>query len=576
MTDKLRIVHNDRCCFGYSEQEKNDLDKLYFENFNNVESNSLVTGTILAISDKYVVVNVNGKSDGIIPLSEFKGHGNIKVGDNIEVYVECKENKKCSMLLSLSKVRIFKSWEKIHDSKKNMTIISAYVTDQIKGGVILDINGVQAFLPGSQIDLMPVHDFTEYIGKNIDVIVIKINRDNNSVIVSHKLVIERQKNELSNLILSQLQKGQVLEGIIKNITSFGAFVNLGGIDGLLYITDISWYRIKHPSEVLTVGQKVNVVVMDYNEEERRISLSMKQLLPNPWDSLTDDIAKVGDKVTCEITNITDYGVFAEIQPGIEGLIHIDEISWEKFDGNLKDKFKIGSKIEALIIEIDKAEYRMALSIKRLKQDPWDVCDVENKLIINSKYEVTISEINDYGFTIEFENGIKGHLDKHDISWTKQISKKSDFESLYKIGDKIEVLVLNVKRDTRKISVGIKQLEQNPWMLYKDEFKLGTNHEVTVLSKNNKDYLVKAEHDLEGYLIKKYIPKDVNIEVGNTISLKVIEFSPLKQILTFAHPKVDNIDFSKLRDNIKTGKIIGNNYITKKKVTLDTILKKKIE
>ena len=517
---------------SYSEEERRELRKLYADTLKPVIESAVVKGAVVGINKRDIIINIGVKSDGLISVSEFRDKPDIKIGDQVDVYVEEQENSKGQLVLSRKKAKLMKVWEIIQESAEKGTILEAVVKRRTKGGLIVDLEGVESFLPGSQIDIKPVRDFDMFLDKTIDVIVIKINNLTDNVIVSHKAVIERSLENQKTNILSKLEKGQILEGIVKNMTTFGVFVGLGGIDGLLHITDIAWRRINHPDEVLELGQKIRVVVTDFDEERKRISLGMKQLTPNPWEQLPDYI-QVGAKAKGKIVNVADYGAFLEIMPGIEGLIHISEMSWSQHLKKVEEVVKIGEEIEAVVLSLDKEEKKMSLGIKQLTQDPWAQDGLEQKYAADSKHVGTVKNITHFGALVELEEGIDGLLHISDLSWTKKINHPTD---MLKIGDKIELVILEFDRENRRLSLGLKQLDENPWETYETTFQLGTTHMGTVIKKTDKGAFVELSQGLEGFVPKRHLVKENGQEadINEQLEFEVIEFSKANKRIVLAH------------------------------------------
>jgi small subunit ribosomal protein S1 len=516
----------------YNAEEKQELRKAYEEHVKLVTEAQVVKGIIVGISNRDVIINIGVKSDGLVALSEFRDTPDIKVNDEVDVYIEEQENSKGQLVLSRKKAKLMKVWEIIEDSAANGIILEAVVRRRTKGGLIVDLEGVEAFLPGSQIDVKPVRDFDIFLDKTIDVIVIKINHQTDNVIVSHKAVIERSLETQKTTILSKLIKGQVLEGIVKNMTTFGVFVGLGGIDGLLHITDIAWRRINHPEEVLTLGQKIRVVVTDFDEERKRISLGMKQLTHNPWEELPAHL-QVGAKVKGKIVNMADYGAFLEIIPGIEGLIHISEMSWSQQLKKVGDFLHIGDEVEAVVLSLDKEEKKMSLGMKQLTPDPWAEEGLEQKYTVGTKHEGVVKNTTHFGALVELQKGIDGLLHISDISWTKKINHPAD---VLKVGDKLSILVLEFDRDNRRLSLGLKQLEENPWEMYADIFQVGSLHTGAVVKKIDKGAFIQLPHELEGFVPKRHLVKENGQEasVSEQLEFEVIEFSKQNKRIVLAH------------------------------------------
>lgn len=508
---------------AYTEQEHKALIQSYEATLVTMQEAEVVKGTVVAMSERDVVININAKADGLVPLNEFRDLPHLKIGDEVDVYIEKQEDAKGQLIVSRKKAKVVKGWESIQvaaDSKESITCV---VKRRTKGGLIVDAYGIEAFLPGSQIDVKPVRDFDAYLDKKIDVVVLKINHANENVVVSHKALVEKSLEDQKSAIIGNLQKGQILEGIIKNMTSFGVFIDLGGVDGLLHITDISWTRIRHPEEVLTLGQKVEVVVTDFDEDQKRISLGMKQLTPHPWEALPETI-EVGTKVKGKVVNIADYGAFLEIMPGIEGLLHISEMSWTQHPRtNIRDMIQIGDVIEAVVLTLDREEKKMSLSIKQLQSDPWTHPDLLERYAVGTKHQGVVKNLTHFGAFIELEEGIEGLLHVSDLSWTQKINHPSE---LLKLGDTIETIIIEISPDNKKIALGYKQLTENPWDTYASEFQVNTVHQGTVTQKIEKGILVTLVHDLEGFVPKRYLAQTDEQEtaIGNQLNLRVIEFS----------------------------------------------------
>ncbi|MFN3404130.1 MAG: 30S ribosomal protein S1 [Cytophagaceae bacterium] len=519
---------------NYSEKERAELEKLYSGTLSEVAEKEVVTGTIVGITDRDVILNIGSKSDGLVPLSEFRDMENMKVGQEVEVYVEDQEDAQGQLILSRRKAKIVKAWDNIQKALDQDLVIEGIVKRRTKGGLILDIFGVEAFLPGSQIDVKPIRDFDVFVGKKMEVKVVKINYTNDNVVVSHKVLIEKDIEKQKAEILNNLEKGQVLEGVIKNMTNFGVFIDLGGVDGLLHITDISWGRINHPEEVLKLDQKVNVVVLDFDDEKKRISLGMKQLTPHPWDSLTEDI-QVGSKVKGKIVNVADYGAFLEILPGVEGLIHVSEMSWSQHLRNPQDFINVGDELEAVVLTLDREERKMSLGIKQLTEDPWTKQDVLTKYAVGTKHSGIVRNLTNFGLFIELEEGIDGLVHVSDLSWTKKIKHPSEF---VKVGDKLEVVVLELDAENRRLALGHKQLEENPWNTFETIFTIGSVHKGTIIQKNDKGGVVELPYGIEGFAAIKHLAKEDGklAEAGESIDFKVLEFSKDEKKIVLSHTK----------------------------------------
>ena len=505
---------------SYSDEEIKKYIKDYDKTLGSLTDYEVVTSKVTAISDGDVVLDVNSKADGLISLSEFRDLPDLKVGDEVLVYVEQRENEKGHLVLSRRKAKLIKAWNDIVDSYENGTIIKGTVISKTKGGLIVDAGGLETFLPGSQIDIKPIIDYDAYVNKTMEFKVVKINEAIKNAVVSHKALIESDLAEQREAIISSLEKGQVLEGIVKNITDFGAFMDLGGVDGLLYITDISWGRITHPEEVLELNQKLNVVVLDFDENKKRISLGLKQLQPHPWDVLDEQLQE-GATVKGKIVNIEDYGAFLEITPGVEGLIHVSEVSWSNQPVNARDHFGLAQEYEAKIVTLDREERKMSLSLKQLLKDPWS--DIEDKFAAGTKHTGTVKNLTPYGVFVELEEGIGGMVHVSDLSWTKRFSHPSEFT---KVGEDLDVQILEIDKENRKLSLGHKQLEENPWDTFEKVFPMGSYHEATVIRKEDRGAIVQLPYGLEAFAPIKHIRKEDNqlAEVDETLTVKVIEFN----------------------------------------------------
>lgn len=516
----------------YSKEEKSDLLSKYDATITNIEENSVIRGKVSAISGGDVVLDINYKSDGLVPMNEFRDTPDLKAGDEVEIYVESPEGKQGNLGLSRKKAKILRAWESIVDSFKNGSIIRGTVISKTKGGLIVDCNGLETFLPGSQIDIKPVVDYDQYLNKVMEFKVVKVNETIKNAVVSHKALIESDLAEQREHILASLDKGQVLEGIVKNITDFGAFLDLGGVDGLLYITDISWGRIQHPSEALTLNQRVNVVVLDFDENKKRISLGLKQLTPHPWDVLAPEVVE-GSLVTGKIVNIEEYGAFVEIQPGVEGLIHISEISWGSQNVNAKEFFKMNQEVEARVVSLDRNERKMSLSIKQITEDPWS--DIDTRFPAGARFKGTVKNITNYGIFVELQDGIGGMVHISDLSWTKRYAHPSEFT---KPGSDLEVVVLDIDKEKRQISLGHKQTQDNPWDNFETVFYTGSYHEATVLKRDDKGATFQMPQGLEAFAPSKHIRKDDNqvVEPGETVTVKVIEFNKDERRILVSHTR----------------------------------------
>lgn len=505
---------------SYTREEHEKYLADYDAALTSIKEFEVVKAYVISIADDDVVLDLNYKSNGLIPLSEFKDMPGIKVGDLVDVYVENKEDEKGQLLLSRKKAKLISAWDMLVDSHLNGTIITGHVVSKTKGGLIVDCGGLETFLPGSQIDIRPIIDYDQYVGKTMEFKVVKINEVIRNAVVSHKALIESDLAEQRDAIIAGLEKGQVLEGVVKNITEFGAFMDLGGVDGLLYITDISWGRINHPSDVLELNQKLQVVVLEFDENKKRISLGLKQILPHPWDTLSQGI-EIGTTVKGKIVNIEDYGAFLEITPGVEGLIHVSEVSWSNQPVNAREYFHLGQEFEAKVVTIDKEDRKMSLSIKQLEEDPWKT--IANRYPVGSKHSGEVKNLTPYGVFVELEEGIGGMVHISDLSWTKRYSHPSEF---CRVGDRIDIAIMDVDPDNRKLSLGYKQLEENPWDTFENVFPVGSYHDALVVKRDDKGAIVQLPYGLEAFAPARHLRKDDNSMVGldETLTFKVIEFN----------------------------------------------------
>jgi small subunit ribosomal protein S1 len=522
----------------YSKQEREELEKLYDNTVNVVVENTLVSGVIVGFTDRDVILNIGFKSDGLVPLSEFKDTPDLKLGDEVEVYIESQEDKLGQLVLSRKKAKIVGAWKRIEMALENDTIIEGLVKRRTKGGLIVDIFGIESFLPGSQIDVKPIRDFDIYVGKKMEVKVVKINHANDNVVVSHKVLIEKDIEQQKGAILGNLEKGQVLEGVIKNMTTFGVFIDLGGVDGLLHITDISWGRINHPEEVLKLDDKVQVVVLDFDDEKKRISLGMKQLSAHPWDALAETVS-IGSKVKGKVVNVADYGAFLELQPGVEGLIHVSEMSWSQHLRNPQDFLKVGDEIEAVVLTIDKGERKMSLGIKQMTEDPWNKKDINEKYAVGTKHKGLVRNLTTFGLFVEMEEGIDGLVHVSDLSWTKKIKHPSEF---VKVGDSLEVVVLELDVANKRLSLGHKQLEENPWDTFETLFAIGSVHKGTMIQKVDKGAIIELPYGIEGFSLTKNLAKEEggNVEAGESVDFRVMEFNKEEKriVVSHTHSKIE--------------------------------------
>ncbi|MFC5270439.1 30S ribosomal protein S1 [Adhaeribacter terreus] len=520
---------------GYSKAEKAEMEKMYGDTLTTVQEEEVIKGTVVGITDRDVILNIGFKSDGLVPISEFRDMPDLKVGDEVEVFIEDQEDPNGQLILSRKKAKIVKAWDTIYKALEEDTILEGLVKRRTKGGLIMDLHGVEAFLPGSQIDVKPIRDFDIFVGKKMEVKVVKINAAFDNVVVSHKVLIEKDLEQQRSAILNNLEKGQVLEGVIKNMTNFGVFIDLGGVDGLLHITDISWGRINHPSEVLELDQKVNVVVLDFDDDKKRISLGMKQLTPHPWDALSTDI-EVGSRVKGKIVNVADYGAFLEILPGVEGLIHVSEMSWSQHLRNPQDFIKQGDEIEAVVLTLDREERKMSLGIKQLTEDPWTKEDVLTKYGVGTKHTGVVRNLTNFGLFIELEEGVDGLVHVSDLSWTKKIKHPSEF---VKVGENLDVVVLELDVPNRRLALGHKQLEENPWDTFQSVFTPGSTHKATIIEKSDRGAVLELPYGIEGFAFPKSLVKEdgSNAEVGEQLDFKVMEFSKEDRKIILSHTNV---------------------------------------
>ena len=515
-----------------STQSHDEQEKAYDATLGRVNENEIVDGTVISIGKREVVVNIGYKSDGIIPVNEFRYNPDLKVGDTVEVYVENQEDKRGQLVLSHKKARASKSWERVNAALENKEIIKGYIKCRTKGGMIVDIFGIEAFLPGSQIDVKPIRDYDVFVGKTMEFQVVKINQEYKNVVVSHKALIEAELEAQKQKIISKLQKGQVLEGTVKNITSYGVFIDLGGVDGLIHITDLSWGRVNDPHEIVELDQKLNVVILDFDEEKKRIALGLKQLTPHPWDALDENL-KVGDHVKGKVVVMADYGAFVEIAPGVEGLIHVSEMSWSQHLRSAQDFLKVGDEVEAVILTLDRQERKMSLGIKQLKDDPWK--DIEVKYPVGSRHHAKVRNFTNFGVFVELEEGVDGLIHISDLSWTKKIKHPSEFTQ---IGADIEVVVLEIDKDNRRLSLGHKQLEENPWDVFENTFTEGSVHEGTIVELMDKGAVVQLEYGVEGFATPKHLVKEdgSHAKEGEKLPFKVIEFNKDSKRIILSHSR----------------------------------------
>jgi small subunit ribosomal protein S1 len=520
---------------GYTAADRARMEEMYDNTLSPIQEKEVVKGTVVGITDREVILNIGFKSDGLVSSNEFRDLPDLKIGDEVEVYVENQEDAQGQLVLSRKKAKVITAWDNIQKSFEEDLVMDATVKRRTKGGLIVDIYGIEAFLPGSQIDVKPIRDFDVFVGKRMEVKVVKINHANDNVVVSHKVLIEKDLEAQRQQILNNLEKGQVLEGVIKNMTNFGAFIDLGGVDGLLHITDISWGRIGHPSELLSLDQKTNVVVLDFDEEKKRISLGLKQLQAHPWDSLSEEI-QVGSKVKGRIVNVADYGAFLEILPGVEGLIHVSEMSWSQHLRNPQEFMSVNDELEAVVLTLDRHERKMSLGIKQLSEDPWTQAELKDKYAVGARHTGVVRNLTNFGLFIELEEGIDGLVHVSDLSWTKKIKHPSDF---IKVGDELEVVVLELDADNRRLALGHKQLEENPWDTFESIFAMGSVHRSTILSKGDKFATLELPYGIEGIATIKNIAKEDGsvAEIGDSLDFMVLEFSKDEKKIVMSHSKI---------------------------------------
>lgn len=531
--------------------QKEDQEKAYDQTLNKVSEHEVVEGKIIALDKRQAIVDIGYKSDGVIPISDFRYNPDVKVGDVVEVYIESLEDKKGQLLLSHKKARALKAWDRVNQALDDKEVIQGYIKSRTKGGMIVDVFGIEAFLPGSQIDVKPIRDYDVFVGKTMEFQVVKINQEYRNVIVSHKALIEAELEAQKKEIISKLQKGQVLEGIVKNITSYGVFIDLGGVDGLIHITDLSWGRVNDPHDFVEIGQKLNVVILDFDDEKKRIALGLKQLTPHPWDSLDENL-KVGDHVKGKVIVLADYGAFVEIAPGVEGLIHVSEMSWSLHLRSAQDFLKVGDEVEAVILSLNREERKMSLGLKQLKEDPWK--DIEAKYPVGSKHTAKVRNFTNFGVFVELEEGIDGLIHISDLSWTKKIKHPSEFTQ---IGADIDVVVLEIDTENRRLSLGHKQLEDNPWDVFETVFTVGSVHEGTIVNLMDKGATVQLEYGVEGFVTPKHLTKEdgSKAKLNEKLPFKVIEFNKDSHRIILSHSRTfeENAHEEKQHNNVKAPK-----------------------
>lgn len=516
-----------------TDVKKDELVKTYDETLSTMKEKEVVMGTVTSLNKREVVVNIGFKSDGVVPMSEFRYNPDLKIGDEVEVYIENQEDKKGQLILSHKKARAARSWERVNEALENDEIIKGFVKCRTKGGMIVDIFGIEAFLPGSQIDVKPIRDYDVFVGKTMEFKIVKINQDFKNVVVSHKALIEAELELQKKEIISKLEKGQVLEGMVKNITSYGVFVDLGGVDGLIHITDLSWGRVSHPDEIVELDQKINVVILDFDDEKKRIALGLKQLTPHPWEALDPNL-KVGDKVTGKVVVMADYGAFLEITQGVEGLIHVSEMSWTQHLRSAQDFMKVGDEVEAVILTLDRDERKMSLGVKQLREDPWE--QIENKYPVGSKHTAKVRNFTNFGVFVEIEEGVDGLIHISDLSWTKKIKHPSEFTQ---IGADIDVQVMEIDKENRRLSLGHKQLEENPWDVFETLFTVGSIHEGIIIEMMDKGAVVSLPYGVEGFATPKHLTKEdgTSAVLDEKLSFKVIEFNKDAKRIILSHSRI---------------------------------------
>jgi len=555
---------------SYSNKQRADLEDIYNDTLNTVTEKEVLEGTVISLSKREVVVDIGYKSDGIVSLNEFRYNPDLKVGDKVDVYIESLEDKKGQMILSHKKARATKSWERVNEALEKDEIIKGYIKCRTKGGMIVDVFGIEAFLPGSQIDVKPIRDYDVFVGKTMEFKVVKINHEYRNVVVSHKALIEAELEQQKKEIIAKLEKGQVLEGAVKNITSYGVFMDLGGVDGLIHITDLSWGRISHPNEIVELDQKLNVVILDFDDDKKRIALGLKQLTPHPWDKLDENL-KVGDKVKGKVVVLADYGAFVEIAPGVEGLIHVSEMSWSQHLRSAQDFLKVNDEVEAVILTLDREERKMSLGIKQLKEDPWE--KIEENYGLGTKHKAAVRNFTNFGVFVEIAEGVDGLIHISDLSWTKKIKHPSEFTS---IGEDIEVVVLDIDAENRRLSLGHKQLEENPWEVFETIFTTDSIHEGTVVDLMDKGAVVALPYGVEGFATPRHLVKEdgTQAQQDEKLEFKVIEFNKSAKRIIVSHSRVyedakraETTSKKKTRSGKKAAKAVADNI---EKTTLGDI------
>jgi small subunit ribosomal protein S1 len=515
---------------GYTQVERSEMSDIYEKTLTSINEKEVIKGTVLHITKKEIIINIGYKSEGVIAANEFRYNADLKIGDTVDVYVECREDKTGQLVVSHKTARMHSAWIRVNEVLKTGEVITGHVKCRTKGGLIVDVFGIEAFLPGSQIDVKPIRDYDIYVGKNMEFKVVKINEEFRNVVVSHKALIEAELEEQKKQIISTLEKGQVLEGIVKNITSYGVFIDLGGVDGLIHITDLSWGRVTHPEELLELDSKINVVILDFDDEKKRIALGLKQLQPHPWDAL-DTKMEIGDKVSGKVVVMADYGAFIEIAPGVEGLIHVSEMSWSQHLRSAQDFMKIGDPVEAVVLTLDRDDRKMSLGIKQLMPDPWN--DIETKYAVNTKHAAKVRNFTNFGVFVELEEGVDGLIHISDLSWQKKIKHPSEF---CKSGEELEVIVLEIDRENRRISLGHKQIEENPWEVFESTFTEGSVHPGTIIEMKDKSGIVSLPYGLEAICPAKHLKKadGNNATIEDALDFQVIEFNKDARKIVVSH------------------------------------------
>lgn len=515
-----------------AEKEKQNVEQAYDKTLNKVSDHEVVEGTVIAINKREVLVDIGFKSDGVISANEFRYNPDLKVGDKVEVYIEKEEDKKGQLVLSHKKARVKKGWDRVNEAMENKEVVKGYIKARTKGGMIVDVFGVEAFLPGSQIDVNPIRDYDIYVDKTMEFLVIKINPEYRNIVVSHKALQKAELEQKRKEIISKLEKGQVLEGTVKNVASFGVFVDLGGVDGLIHITDLSWGRVSDPHEIVEVGQKINVVILDFDQEKQRIQLGLKQLTPHPWDALDPNL-KAGDIVKGKVVVVMDYGAFVEVAPGVEGLIHVTEMSWSSHLRSAQDFLKVGDEVEAVVLSLDREARKMSLGMKQLKPDPWE--NIEEKYPIGSKHTAKVRNFTNFGVFVELEDGVEGLVHISDLSWEKKIKHPSEITH---IGDDFDVVVLDIDKESRRLSLGHKQTKENPWDVYETIFTPGSIHEGTIVQEQDKGDVIQLEYGVEGFATPKHLIKEdgTKAQVDEKLPFKVLEFNKLTHRIFLSHSR----------------------------------------